>query len=108
MTENRNRIQILAPEELGVLIDLVTEGGEQERAELAVGLLRLFNVMCGYMPHDLLPGAWRVGSVLPSSRSRTEIDWTIMQNPDPNGLGGQHIINGGLIRNRRGIWGIHT
>jgi hypothetical protein len=105
-----SRIQILAPERLHALITHEIEAGRHD--QLAFGLLRLLELHSRYATNIASPAApkrtLRVGTLLPSSRNLTEIDWTIMQDPDASGFNGQRLLTGALVRHPDGNWGIHT
>jgi hypothetical protein len=118
MTVLSPRIVILAPERLKMIIDTEIDAGRREA--FAIGLLRLLETMSAFIgatpvatkePAHCPP---RVGTILPSFRQLTELDWTIRQSPEADGLrGGEHVLTGGLVLHpdatpNRGVWGIHT
>jgi len=105
-TDVKPRIQIFGPAVLDAL--LKQNSDPAPRQALADGIFRLLLLQASYIanrPH-------RVGSIYliapMSDRDQTELSWNIQDNPNLGGFGGQHVLNGGLVKHEDGYWGIHT
>lgn len=110
----QNRIVFIAPERLHAIIETETRAGR--RAELAEAILRLLYLQAAYCqaPADHERVATNLPCISAPGRSRPqqEFAWCIVQDPRPNGYGGEfgdHVLNGGLIQySDDHKWGIHT